>query len=175
MKGETPVAAAGTIIVVAALLLVGVMVYAYMAYVTPHTILISNEQICSTNCVNQYNYTPKYVPFKNDSMLVCTNSTGATTLARGNHSNGYNTRDSGANYNTNDGNNLDRIHLSGSSNGQYSWVNCTYTYDWGSANQNTFQSQNIANSGAGFALTAVLVIILAAVAVITIVAILKGE
>ena len=162
MKGETPVAVTGGIILVAVMVIVGAVTYGYVASVTPHDRLIANESACAAGCTEQSNYSVTYPPLINDSTLACYNATGA--LTRGSNGNG------GININ-NDGKSIYFPGIKGS----YHSVNCTYTYDWASADQNSFWTNNIDTTGAGFAVMAVAAILLAAVGLITIVVLLKGE
>lgn len=166
MKAQATVASIVTVVVVLITMLLGMTVFSYVADVTPHDQTINNESICTT-CVNGSNggttYTFDYTPVLNDSTLICYNDSinlmtnglaGPTCL-------GYNIVG------------LSSINITNTSvDCQTENVVCTYTYDWATADEQSFWDNSTDNSFGGFILASIIVIVLAAIAIITIVLLL---
>jgi len=164
-KGQA-VATAGTMVIAAVFILVGVMVYAYTLEATPHDTAYINESICNGTCTNGTNYDFDYQPILNDTTLTCY-ANGTITMTNGIQNGiclGFDIVDSrGA---------LNITNMS--STCEYQNVSCDYTYDWATADQQTFWTQASNTSFGGFVLISVAAIVLAAVAVVSYVLLLRG-
>ena len=169
MKGQTPVfAGIGLVVVAAAMVLVGALVYGYVANVTPHDYAITNQSFCTTACAHSTSYQFSYSPILNDSSLVCINATnGVLTNGGGvgpSAQNSFNVIQGAITY----------LNLTNTT-GTYRQVNCTYTYDWATNDQHFFWTQSLQMAGSGFVLLSVLVIVIAAGVIIGIVLMLRAD
>jgi hypothetical protein len=162
--------------------LVGAAIYGYTAIATPHDTNIYNETVCSGYCPTPASYFVAFGPMRNgttyydNATIRCSNNSGAQPLYRLNIN-------STTSYGLIPGNSdagLRKINLTYSNGAtpaaqfNYRDVKCDYIWDWATDDQQGFFDTNISNTGAGFGLLAVIGIVLAAVAIITIVALLKG-
>ena len=178
MKGQATAATVGSIAVVAVLIIVGAMVYGYAAIATPHDYAIKNETLFTGYAPSGATYYFQFSPVNNGSSaydntsIQCFNNSGTGYLYNGggNDTGRYSLTDRsgdaglrGITLTHDDGNNY-----------RYKDVQCNYVYDFATSDQEAFHGTNVSNTGAGFGLLAVLAIVLAAVAIITIVALLKG-
>lgn len=169
MKGQAAIIPAiASLIFIAVFILVGMVVYGYTSEATPHDDLKFNESICTT-CVARTLYTLDYYPALNGSTLVCSNASGTTALVwdTANTSLGYHLTETDRRYI-----NLTQNGLSASN---YENVRCDYTYDWATiTGQDEFWDSTTASSFAGFALVSVALIVIASVAIIGIVLMMRG-
>lgn len=162
--------AVSTILIIGVMILVGMTVYGYFAQITPHDFPYINETISGTYASGQAYYgafTNK--PINNDTTLVCYN--GSTSTA--------------ANLMTNGGGNISlrfniventyfNITHTGYSAARYNNIACSYYFDWAANEQQTFWNNATTTSFAGFVLSMVIVIVLAASAIIGYVVLLRG-
>ena len=179
MKGQAQILAGiATVIFIAVMVLVGSLVFAYVADITPHDRTIHNESICGTTCINgstsgtARTYQFDYIPVLDDATMICYNNSANKTLT-----NIMTNAGAGAVCGEYDIENNNAINISNTSapNGcNVTGVECTYTYNWANANEQAFFNTNTTNTYAAFVLAAVLVIVLAAVVIVGIVLLMRG-
>lgn len=176
-KGQTSIMPVAMGIVVAVVLvLIGTFVYALIAQGAPHDTVYLNETLCSGACVNgsvsptAVLYEFDHSPMLNESSLVCYNASLAI-MTRGDS---YGTC---LGYNIVENRYLNITNTSGAATSRCSIrdVVCTYTYDWATTDQQSFWNNATSNAFSGFVLLSIVGIVLAAVAIISVVLLLKGD
>lgn len=137
----------------------------------PHDKIIHGETLCSGTCSGGTLYPLAYTPFFNDTDLTCRNSTGAVLVRGGDPKTSF-----GFNVNTPAGAGYTKINLTFVSNSSltYHGIVCTYEYDWANANEQGFYDSSMSNVSAGFSLGAVAPLVIAAVAVVAVVFLLRS-
>lgn len=152
-----------TAVVASALIGVGIIIFAYVADQTPHDESIVNETVCTT-CTSGSTNVLDNVPALNDSTLICHNLSGTTAALM---TNGGNIESLCLSYTLIDGT---YINLTNSSTEcDLGNVMCSYTYDRATDNENNYWNSAMRNTSSGFTLTAIMIIVLAAVFVILII------
>jgi len=159
------------VVVAALMVLIGTMVYAYVADTTPHDQKFVNESICTTNCAQNVLYPLANVPITDTaSDLVCyvNVSSGATSVLAASTTNGY--QNIGSKY-------INLTNSSAAPTGDYTYrnVSCSYTYDWASADQETFYGTATSNAFSGMIMASIIVVVLATVAILGLVMFLRNE
>lgn len=173
MRGQTSVVAtAGTVIVVAVLLVVGAVIYGYFMQSTPHDLPYFKEVMCTT-CTPLALYSFGHYPINNDTTLTCGNASSTTGLTNGrvaNATTGYNIVADGSA----GGHRYLNLTTPAAWSDYYQKVQCNYYYNVASNDQETFWSNASQNGLAGFTVLSVMLIVLVATAIIVIIVLLKG-
>lgn len=158
-------------IFVAVAVLIGTAVYGTVGDVVPHDRTINNETMCAT-CENgsvsdvRYEFTNFFV--LNDTSLVCFNDSNDLMT------NGISDSDTCLGYNVEGRRFMNITNTSAVENCQISDVVCTYTFDQANANEQAFFDNTTATAYSGFILAAVIVIVLAAVGVMSVILLIRG-
>ena len=169
MKGQAAIIpAVASLIFIGVFILVGMVVYGYASEATPHDDLKFNESLIAGIGVNNTLYEFDYYPVIN-STVVCSNASGAVAMTNGI------VDETCLGYNVVSLRYLNFTNSTAADNCQISDVKCDYTYDWATiTGQDEFWDSTTASSFAGFTLVSVAVIIIAYVAVISIVLLMRG-
>ena len=172
MKGQEGFVVGSVIVVLiaAVLVLVGSAVYGQVANTVPHDKSYINESLCTDSCAHSTLYALANTPITDTaSDLVCyvNVSSGATRLLSASDTNGY--QNIGSNY-------INLTNSSAAPTGDYTYrnVSCSYTYDWASADQETFWENSTTSGFEGLAMLSVFIIVLSAVMLIAIVKMLTN-
>lgn len=171
MKGQANVVTTVTVAIgVAVTVLVGLAVYGVSQNLFPHDETFLNESVCTT-CVNGSNGATTYalanLPVVNDTTLVCSNATGGQAMTNGLNDGtclGYNYINPGT---------INITNTSGPNACQITNMRCSYVQDNADAERQSFYTSVNSTIFSGFALAAVLVIILAAAIIITVVFLIR--
>ncbi len=167
MKGQAQIlGAASVVVVVVSMTLIGLLVYGLISNVYPHDQLINNETRCTT-CDNETLYRFTNTPILNDSTLICFNDSADLMT------NGV-VEQTCLGYNIVGLKDLNITNTSSTDFCQISNVVCTYTFDEANTNEQSFYNNNTDITFSGFTLLSIAGIILAAVAIVLLVLLLKG-
>jgi len=156
----------GNVILIAVMVLIGLVVYGYVADVTPHDVDYTNESICTT-CVNGTNggttYTFDNTPVYNDTSISCSNASGTTAMTNGVEDGtclGFNVDTDGT---------INITNTSAENACQILNMECDYTYDWATDDEDSFWGTTTSQSFSGFIIAGIIAIVLAAVAIVSII------
>ena len=168
MKGQAAIIpAVASLIFIGVFILVGMVVYGYASEATPHDDLKFNESICTT-CIAHTLYELDYYPALNGSTLVCSNATGTAALV-------WDTANTSLGYHMTSNRYINLTQYWNATASNYANVRCDYTYDWATiTGQDEFWDSSTSSSYAGLALVSVAVIIIASVAIIGVVLMMRG-
>ena len=169
MRGQAQIiSGVAAVITVGVLVIIGTLIYGMVTSVTPHDQSILNETICTDDCAAYTLYTFDNLPALNDADLICSNGTGTGAMT--------NDLEDGTclGFNITQADFVNITNTSAADNCEISDVRCSYTFNEANDNEQGFYDNNLTNTYAGFTLLAVIAIVLAAVAILTIVFLLRG-
>ena len=169
MKGQAQIFAAGAVVVVVlAMTLIGLTIYGLVSNVYPHDQTITNETLCTTCTPGTTLYRFDNIPILNDTDLICFNDS-SDVMTNG----GLTSENESLGYNIAGSTDINLTHT-GDVSEYYTDVVCTYTFDEANSNEQSFFDSNTSVTFSGFGLLSIAGIILAAVAILTIILFLRG-
>ncbi len=167
MKGQGDVfATALSVAAVGVIILVGLIVYGVSQDQFPHDELFTNESMCTT-CVNGTAYVFDNVPIANDTTLVCYNNSAELMT------NGINDPTC-LGYNALSNRQINITNTSNDHSCQITNVVCTYIQNNADDERQAFYETTNSTIYSGFALAAILGVIIAAGLILAIIFVLRG-